>query len=193
MPSKVKLKLKGGGAVDPDSGLEDCAHIYESGKDKYTAVLGLTDIQKQKNSYYKLQLLQADAGNQYWLFRSWGRIGTSIGGNKLEPMGLHEAKRQFRQLYEEKSGNTWNDRHDFVKQPGLMYPIDVDYGEKEAELKINVDSDVSSKLAKPVQELIQLIFDVNEMKKVMLEFELDTEKMPLGKIPNYFSFVCCAM
>lgn len=29
---------------------------------------------------------------------------------------------------------------------------------------------------------MRLIFDVNEMKKLMLEFELDAEKMPLGKL-----------
>lgn len=80
MPSKVKLKLKGGVAVDPDSGLEDVAHVYQDGKEKFTVTLGVTDIQTKKNSYYKLQLLEADKGYQYWVFRSWGRIGTSIGG-----------------------------------------------------------------------------------------------------------------
>lgn len=80
MPSKVKLKLKGGMAVDPDSELESVSHVYQQGDDKYTTVLGLTDIQSGKNSYYKLQLLEADSGNRYWLFRSWGRIGTTIGG-----------------------------------------------------------------------------------------------------------------
>lgn len=34
------------------------------------------------------------------------------------------------------------------------------------------DSSISCKLAEPVQELIKLIFDVNLMKKVMLEFEV---------------------
>jgi len=34
----------------------------------------------------------------------------------------------------------------------------------------------------PVQEVVKLIFDVKLMKKVMLEFELDLEKMPLGKL-----------
>lgn len=29
---------------------------------------------------------------------------------------------------------------------------------------------------------MRLIFDVNEMKKLLLEFELDAEKMPLGKL-----------
>lgn len=80
MPSKVKLKLKGGGAVDPDSELENVAHVYQYGEEKFTVTLGITDIQTKKNSYYKLQLLAADKGHKYWVFRSWGRIGTSIGG-----------------------------------------------------------------------------------------------------------------
>lgn len=80
VPSKVKLQLKGGNAVDPESGLEAVAHIYKSGSDTYTAILGLTDIQSKKNSYYKLQLLEADRGGRYWLYRAWGRIGTTIGG-----------------------------------------------------------------------------------------------------------------
>ncbi|CAG9815972.1 unnamed protein product [Phaedon cochleariae] len=79
VPNKVTLKLKGGLAVDPDSGLEHSAHVYQSGGDKYSVVLGITDIQTKKNSYYKLQLLEADAGSRYWVFRSWGRIGTTIG------------------------------------------------------------------------------------------------------------------
>uniref|UniRef100_A0A1Y1KWX6 Poly [ADP-ribose] polymerase n=1 Tax=Photinus pyralis TaxID=7054 RepID=A0A1Y1KWX6_PHOPY len=182
VPGKVKMKVKGGTAVDPDSGLEDCTHVYVSGKDKYAAVLGLTDIQKQKNSYYKLQLLESDTGRQYYLFRSWGRIGTTIGGNKVDNFSsLMEAKQQFISLYEEKTGNRWQDRDSFVKVAGRMYPIDVDFGEEE-ETKLNLDSDVPSKLKKEVQELIGLIFNVNNMKKVMLEFELDTEKMPLGKL-----------
>lgn len=80
VPSKVKLQLKGGTAVDPDSNLEASAHVYQEGSEKYTTILGLTDIQSGKNSYYKLQVLESDSGNRYWLFRSWGRIGTTIGG-----------------------------------------------------------------------------------------------------------------
>lgn len=75
--------MKGGIAVDPDSGLEHSAHVYQDGDDKYTVVLGLTDIQSGRNSYYKLQLLESDSRNSYWLFRSWGRIGTTIGGEYL--------------------------------------------------------------------------------------------------------------
>lgn len=49
-----------GGAVDPDSGLEDVAHIFTQGKIKWFAILNKSDIQTDKNSYYKLQLLESD-------------------------------------------------------------------------------------------------------------------------------------
>lgn len=39
IPEKQKIKLKGGAAVDPDSGLQDEAHVYEVGqKSKGNAV-----------------------------------------------------------------------------------------------------------------------------------------------------------
>lgn len=64
VPKSVTLKVKNGLAVDPDSGLENIAHVYVKGDDKYNVVLGLTDIQRNKNSYYKLQLLEADKKNK---------------------------------------------------------------------------------------------------------------------------------
>lgn len=176
---KMKVKVKGGGAVDPDSGLQDYAHIYQKGKDKYTVTLGLTDIQSKKNSYYKLQILKHDHQEKYHLFRSWGRIGTTIGGNKLEGMSLEDCIRDFETLYEEKTGNQWRNREHFVKMPRFMYPIDIDHGDQEVA---SLDSDIKSNLEEPIQNLMRLIFDVAEMKKVMLEFEIDMDKMPLGKL-----------
>lgn len=65
-----------------------------------------------------------------WLFRSWGRIGTKIGGSKLDVMSdLHQAKAEFRALYLEKTGNDFRNRDEFVKMPDHMYPIDIDYGQ----------------------------------------------------------------
>lgn len=93
---------------------------------------------------------------------------------------LNEAKQHFKTLYEEKSGNRWENHSCFEKVPGKMYPVDVDYGDAE-EQNLNI-TEAESKLPKSVQDLIRLIFDVNSMKKLMAEFELDTEKMPLGKL-----------
>lgn len=184
VPSKVTLKVKGGTAVDPDSELEDVAHVYKKGSDVYSTVLGLTDLQSGTNKYYKLQILESDKGHSYWVFRSWGRIGTTIGGKKLEKVDtLAEAKKIFTSHFSEKSGNLWENRHNFKKVAGKMYPMDLTYGDEENEItSLATVGNTESKLPKPVQDLVTMLFDVDIMKKVMLEYELDLQKMPLGKI-----------
>lgn len=179
--TKTKLKIKGGTAVDPDSNLQNVAHVYQDRDgNKYTVVLGKTDVVAGKNSFYKLQVLRADNQNKFWLFRSWGRIGTPIGGSKVEECStLDKALDKFENLYMERTQNPWSQRHNFVKMPECYYPIDLDYGNEETA---KLETDVQCSLAMPVQKLMQKIFDIDTMKKTLLEFELDTEKMPLGKL-----------
>jgi len=53
----------------------------------------------------------------------------------------------------------------------------------QADTHSKLSADQSkSKLAKPVQELICMLFDIEMMKRAMVEFELDLTKMPLGKL-----------
>ncbi|KAH8380159.1 hypothetical protein KR009_009295 [Drosophila setifemur] len=182
VPSSKTFKVKDGMAVDPDSGLEDVAHVYAQGKDKYNVVLGLTDIQRNKNSYYKLQLLEADKKSKYWIFRSWGRIGTTIGNSKVEEFDtIRSAISAFEKVYVDKTGNEFEYRNDFVKRPGLMYPIDIQYEEDTKSLNLSNHS-VKSKLDPSVQDLIKLMFDVDSMKRTLMEFHIDMDKMPLGKL-----------
>ncbi|XP_006871190.1 PREDICTED: poly [ADP-ribose] polymerase 1-like [Chrysochloris asiatica] len=180
---RMKLTLKGGAAVDPDSGLEHSAHVLEKGGKVFSATLGLVDIVKGTNSYYKLQLLEDDKESRYWIFRSWGRVGTVIGSNKLEQMPSKEdAIEHFMKLYEEKTGNAWHSKN-FTKYPKKFYPLEIDYGQdEEAVKKLTVNPGTKSKLPKPVQDLIKMIFDVESMKKAMVEYEIDLQKMPLGKL-----------
>ncbi|KAG6929434.1 poly(ADP-ribose) polymerase 1 [Chelydra serpentina] len=180
---KMKLTVKGGAAVDPDSGLEDSAHVFEKSGKIFSATLGLVDIVRGTNSYYKLQLLEDDREIRYWVFRSWGRVGTVIGSNKLEQMpSKDDAIEHFLNLYEEKTGNSWHSKN-FTKYPKKFYPLEIDYGQdEEAVRKLTVSAGTKSKLAKPVQDLIKMIFDVESMKKAMVEFEIDLQKMPLGKL-----------
>ena len=97
-------------------------------------------------------------------------------------MALEDCIQTFEDLYEEKTGNMWYNRDHFVKMPHLLYPLDVDHGDDNEDTANLLDSAVDSKLKKPVQDLMRLIFDVGAMKKAMLEFEIDMDKMPLGKI-----------
>ena len=80
----MKVTVKGGAAVDPESELDDSHHVLEEGGVIWNAVLGLVDVTRGTNSYYKLQLLEGDSAKSYYVFRSWGRVGTTIGGTKSE-------------------------------------------------------------------------------------------------------------
>ncbi|XP_041716326.1 poly [ADP-ribose] polymerase 1 [Coregonus clupeaformis] len=180
---KMKLTVKGGAAVDPDSGLENSAHVLDQNGKIFSATLGLVDIVRGTNSYYKLQLLEDDVHKRYWVFRSWGRVGTTIGGNKLDKFhDKNSAMDNFLGVYEEKTGNAWGSSH-FTKYPNRFYPLEIDYGQDEEAVKrLTASAGTNSLLAKPVQELIRTIFDVESMKKAMVEFEIDLQKMPLGKL-----------
>lgn len=193
-----------GTVVDPDSGFEDETHVYTNGKLQFYAVSGRVDIVEDKNSYYKIQLLESDDLDRYhlistisvcfvyiyfifirryWVFRSWGRVSTRIGGNALDSFhSLKDALISFETHYEEKTGNIFG--QEFVKKPGRYYHMDINYGREEEldENKLEVDSDIKSKLPEKVQELVKILFDINLMKQFLYEFELDMEKMPLGKI-----------
>uniref|UniRef100_A0AAZ3QHC3 Poly [ADP-ribose] polymerase n=1 Tax=Oncorhynchus tshawytscha TaxID=74940 RepID=A0AAZ3QHC3_ONCTS len=123
---KMKLTVKGGAAVDPDSCLENSAHVLDQNGKIFSATLGLVDIVRGTNSYYKLQLLEDDV---YWVFRSWGRVGTTIGGNKLDKFhDKNSAMDNFLGVYEEKTGNAWGSSH-FTKYPNRFYPLEIDYGQ----------------------------------------------------------------
>lgn len=182
VPKSVTLKLKNGGAVDPDSGLEDVAHIFTQGKTKWFAILNNIDIQRDKNSYYKIQLLESDNKKKYYIFRSWGRIGTTIGEKKTQSFSSSsEAIDEFHKIYYDKTGNHFG-AGTFNKIAGKYFPMDIDYGDEKIEKKITDQNKHKSELAPQVQELMKLMFDLDTMKKAMLEFELDMEKMPLGKL-----------
>lgn len=80
-------------------------------------------------SYYILQIIQDDKNSDCHVFRKWGRVGSEkIGGKKLEEMSKSDAIHEFKRLFLEKTGNSWEaweDKKDFRKQPGRFYPLDI--------------------------------------------------------------------
>jgi len=63
------------------------------------------------------------------VFRAWGRIGTTVGGNKVEKFGSKaNAIGHFKDLYLDKTANHWENKNDFKKHPNKFFPLDIDYG-----------------------------------------------------------------
>lgn len=175
------IKLKNGTAVDPKSGLDATSHVYNSKGVLYTSVLALTDIQKNKNSYFKLQVLESDndqTRKSFWLFTSWGRIGTDIGDSKVQAFTSSAlACAEFEKIFMEQTDNEWNSANGFKKKPGKFYQIDVNYSDD-----VTMNTATASRLSREVEELMKLLFNVKTMTNAMREFQLDLEKMPLGKL-----------
>uniref|UniRef100_A0A3B5L854 Poly [ADP-ribose] polymerase n=1 Tax=Xiphophorus couchianus TaxID=32473 RepID=A0A3B5L854_9TELE len=106
-----------------------------------------------------------------------------IPSNKLDKFhDKNSALDNFLGVYKEKTGNDWGTSN-FTKYPNKFYPLEIDYGQdEEAVRRLTASAGTKSKLDKPVQDLIKMIFDVESMKKAMVEFEIDLQKMPLGKL-----------
>ena len=62
-----------------------------------------------------------------------------------------------------------------MKRPNKFYPLEIDYGQDNKELKSTIAAGSKSLLAPPIQELIKMIFDVESMKKTLIEFEVSTK------------------
>ncbi|KAK6010291.1 WGR domain protein, partial [Ostertagia ostertagi] len=66
----------------------------------------------------------------FYLFRSWGRVGTAIGGTRTELFRSEgSATEAFERLFLEKSGNNWKQKHNFKKLPGCMDLVETDFSE----------------------------------------------------------------
>lgn len=79
---------------------------------------------------------------------------------------------QFESLFMEKTGNVWGAKN-FEKRPGKFYPLEIDYGGEE-DTDVLEKAGAKSKLAPEIQELVKMIFNVETMKKALLEFEVNT-------------------
>ena len=119
----------------------------------------------------------------YHLFRAWGRLGTTIGDYKVEKfMSKSSAVGLFEELYLDKTGNDWSERLSFEKKPGKFAPVEVNYDDNSSAIEKQDLEKGESKLPLALQKLIKLIANFENLKRDMLEYEIDMEKMPLGRL-----------
>ncbi|CAH2059929.1 unnamed protein product [Thlaspi arvense] len=184
----VTVKVKGRSAVHEASGLQEHCHILEDGNSIYNTTLSMSDLSTGINSYYILQIIQEDKGSDCYVFRKWGRVGNEkIGGNKLEEMPKSDAVHEFKRLFLEKTGNTWESweqKKNFQKQPGRFLPLEIDYGVNKQVAKKEPVQTISN-LAPPLVELMRMLFDVETYRAAMMEFEINMSEMPLGKLSKH--------
>ncbi|KIW70897.1 hypothetical protein, variant 2 [Phialophora macrospora] len=165
-------------------------HIDDDGV-IYDATLNKSDAGENNNKFYRVQVLEAN--NVFKTWTRWGRVGERGQNKWLGDGDRHFAIAQFKVKFKEKSGVAWEDRDGPSKKGKYVY-LEVNYEDSDAEdEKVTPVPDqdetdeedpvfAPSKLAEPVQRLMELIFNVQYFNATMAELDYDANKMPLGKL-----------
>lgn len=159
----------------------------------YNVVLNQSCLQRNRNKFYNMQLVQDVYNDHYYVWFRWGRVGEK-GATKLIPCenDILKAKLLFEEKFYLKTGNEWSvwaADIKFTKQKGKYDMLKVDYSGPESHGD-NIDhlvEDIAknagkSKLEPSLQHLMHLICDVKTMKKNLVAMQFDVEKMPLGRL-----------
>ena len=89
------------------------------------------------------------------LFTNWGRIGGYDQGQfQNTPYGTEEqAVEEFEKIFKAKSGNEWAERTNFEAKPKKYRLVKLNHLKrvKKDRIKFNLETEVPSKLAEPVQ------------------------------------------
>ncbi|KAF3041104.1 hypothetical protein E8E12_006286 [Didymella heteroderae] len=165
----------------------------------WDASLNQTNASANNNKFYKVQLLRSPNGAHFQTWTRWGRVGERGQMKMLGNGALSDAIKNFETKFKDKSGLKWEDRGANPKSGKYAYveknynPDSDDEGDEGDEDGANTNgvggsdrksdqAPVDSKLSKPVQNLIELIFNQNYQQEALHAMNYDDKKMPLGKL-----------
>lgn len=164
-----------------------CDHRDGTIHKDYDVTLNMTDIKTNKNKYYIMQIIQK--GNQHILFIRYGRIGERgriSHGNFDSAIG---AESKFEKQFYSKTKNRWSARKSFTAIKGKYHLLQVDYSDvlkdddnAENEPSTKKPKKVESQLDIRVQQFLELVSDMKAMNNAMIDLDIDTKKLPLGKL-----------
>lgn len=168
--------------IDPN-----CEHRDGTIYQDYDCTLNQTDIKTNKNKFYIMQIIEKNGAG--YLFIRYGRVGEQ-GRLSCAKAGKPEDHVSFFiKQFKSKTGNMWSQRHSFEPKKGKYYLCEMDYDDID-EIKptdkpdgdAGEKKDIACKLDERVQNFLRLVSDVKEMNKTMIDLDIDTKKMPLGKL-----------
>ncbi|KAK1974714.1 poly polymerase catalytic domain-containing protein [Colletotrichum cereale] len=164
----------------------------------YDASLNQTNATNNNNKFYRIQLVQD--GTTYKTWTRWGRVGEWGQCAVLGNGSLNDALNNFDKKFKDKSGLAWANRGDDPKPKKYAFiersyepdsdndgDDDDEDGAGPADKIKDEESDeepepVQCTLAKPVEELMNLIFNQKYFRDAMTSMNYDANKLPLGKL-----------
>lgn len=165
---------------------ENCKHRDGKVYQDYSCTLNQTDIKTNKNKFYIIQIIEKDG--KFYEFTRYGRVGeigrVTCSECTYAPTGWFEGQ------FKTKTGNPWSSikSKTFTPKKGKYSYCEVDYDDVDGLKDIVKDPtkldapEAASKLDVRVQNFLKLVTDTKTMDKTMISLDIDTKKLPLGKL-----------
>ena len=172
------MSIKKGHIID-----ERCTvkgELVEYNGNIYDCTLNQTEIDANKNKFYIMQLIKN--GNSYHHHIRFGRI--SEVGKVLSTTYNDEtsARTAFEKQFRAKTGNVWANKN-FVKKPNKYFQSIVSYDDELSKVDIPKQVKIpDSKLPERTQKLVTMLTDIQMLSGALVTLNIDTKKLPLGKI-----------
>jgi len=170
----------GGVLIDPHCQYQSGTLVENYGA-IYSCTLNQTNISNNNNKFYIMQVIKN--GSSFYVFIRYGRIG-EVGtiSNKSFP-SQDDAVRFFEKQFNTKTGNSWTNRANFIKKEGKYFLTEIERVDEDSESEsVSEEIDDNIKIDPRIIKLLELITNQTYMKNTLTQLEIDTEKMPLGKI-----------
>lgn len=202
----AKLIKKDGHIIYDEDNLAHYHALVDDGI-PYTCTLNQTDVKRNNNKFYIMQILEHDKNTNYIIYCRWGRIGEFGTFTRDTYSNKSTSVSEFNKKFRAKTKNAWatvsKDHSKFQKYDGKYFMAEIDADDDDSDANTTAAAAANPTVADPVivadpstvevkkleselseriQDFISLIGDINMFNSTMKEFNIDIKKMPLGKI-----------
>jgi|SaaInlStandDraft_4_1057021.scaffolds.fasta_scaffold00672_2 predicted DNA-binding WGR domain protein len=154
--------------------------LIDSSKSPYSCTLNQTDIKDNKNKFYVMQLIKD--GSNYIHFIRYGRVGEPGKSSHKRFTTENESIKSFEKQFRSKTRNHWVNRATFEKKEGKYFFTEISYEKELQNINLKGVKTPDCSLDDRLQQFMRMISDVKMMQSALVDLEVDTKKMPLGKI-----------
>ena len=157
-------------------------HIYQDDENIFngkffSCTLNKSDLDKNNNKFYIIQLLEHDSDNSLILFTRWGRIGVP-GQHEEKDVDSTSGPKLFMKKYRDKTKGGYQEI--FIDYEAEVNKEDLPEEKKEKTNKAK--KKFKNSLDEDVMDLIRLIYNKKMINDNLHEIGYDSKKMPLGKL-----------
>lgn len=150
----------------------------------YSCTLNQTDIcgSSNTNKFYIMQLI--NDGYNTSLYTRYGRIGEKGVIRTKTFCSINSGIKEFEKLFKNKTGNNFHNKT-FSKISGKYNVTQIEFDDQIVNNNNveSIDNKIpDSSLDPDVQDLITMLSDLKMMNSLMVALDIDTQKMPLGKL-----------